>query len=160
MWAENGKQPIKPKSQGRGIMVSDFVDEHNGYLNLTDEEFDKEKDSYPKLWKEARCFLKIGAEYKEYWDSEKFLKQVEHSITIAELKYQKETHSLIFLFNQSSGHKAFASDALNVNRMSVNPGRAQPRLLDSIWNGRSQRMVFSSRGHAVKQAAESKVTYE
>ena len=73
MWAENGKQPIKPKSQGRGIMVSDFVDEHNGYLNLTDEEFDREKDSHPGLWKEARW---IGAEYKEYWDSEKFLKQV------------------------------------------------------------------------------------
>ena len=53
MWAEKGKQPIKPKSQGRGIMVSDFVDEHNGYLRLTDEEFDREKDSHPGLWKEA-----------------------------------------------------------------------------------------------------------
>ena len=38
MWAEKGKQQIKPKTQG-GIMMSDFVDEHNGYLDLTDEEF-------------------------------------------------------------------------------------------------------------------------
>ena len=67
MWAEKGKQPIKPKSQGRRIMVSDFVDEHNGYLRLTDAEFDREKNSHPGLWKEARCFLKIGAEYKGYW---------------------------------------------------------------------------------------------
>ena len=39
MWGEKGKQPIKPKGQGKGIMVSDFVDEFNGLLALTDEEF-------------------------------------------------------------------------------------------------------------------------
>jgi len=33
-----GKQPIKPKGAGRGIMVSDFVDEYNGLLGLTNEE--------------------------------------------------------------------------------------------------------------------------
>lgn len=48
----------------------------------------------------------IGAEYVGYWDSEKFLKQVDHSITIAELKHLKEMHSLVFLFDQSSGHTA------------------------------------------------------
>jgi len=35
MWAEKGNQPIRPKGQGRGIMVSDFVDEFNGLLSLT-----------------------------------------------------------------------------------------------------------------------------
>ena len=39
MWAEVGKQPIRPKGQGRGIMVRDFIDEHNGFLQLTDNEF-------------------------------------------------------------------------------------------------------------------------
>lgn len=144
MWAEKGKQPIRPKSQGRGIMVSDFIDEHNGYLRLSDEEYDREKGSHPGLWKEARCFLKIGAEYEGYWDSGKFLKQVDHSITIAELKYPKETHSLVFLFDQSSGHTAFADNALNVNRMNVKPGGAQPAMRDTIWNGRLQKMVFNN----------------
>ena len=124
-------------------MVSDFVDKHNGYLRLSDEEFDREKDSHPGLWKEAWCFLKIGAEYEGYWDSEKFLRPVEHSIMIAEIKYLKEMHSLIFLFDQSSGHTAFVSDALNINRMNVNPGSSQQPLRDTIWNGRAQRMVFS-----------------
>ena len=96
MWAEKGKQLIKPKSQGRGIMVSDFVNKHNGYLCL---EFDGEKYSHPVMWKEARYFFKIGAEDEGYWDSDKFLNQVDHSITIAELKYLKETHSLVFLFD-------------------------------------------------------------
>ena len=70
---------------------------------------------------------------------------MDHSITITitKLKYPKETHSLVFLFNQSSGHAAFASDALNVSQMNVNPGGAQPQLRDTILNVRSQRMVFS-----------------
>jgi len=68
MWAEKGKQPIRPKGQGRGIMVSDFIEEHGGYLQLSmsNEEYMYEvaKDSHPGLWKEARQLLEFGAEYE------------------------------------------------------------------------------------------------
>lgn len=39
IWAEEGKVPIRPKSQGRGMMVSNFVDEYNGLLKLSDDEY-------------------------------------------------------------------------------------------------------------------------
>ena len=143
MWSEKGKQPIRPKSQGRALMVSDFIEEHNGYLRLSDEEFDGAKESHPELWKEARRVLKLGAEHEGYWDSEKFLTQVDHSITIAEIKYPKESHSLVFLFDQSSGHTAFSNDALNVNRMNVRPGGSQAILRDTVWDGKTQKMCFS-----------------
>ena len=32
MWAEEGRVPIGPKNQGRGLMVSDFVTEFDGLL--------------------------------------------------------------------------------------------------------------------------------
>ena len=38
MWAEEGRVPIHPKNQGRGLMVSDFVTKYNGLLEFTDEE--------------------------------------------------------------------------------------------------------------------------
>jgi len=76
-------------------------------------------------------------------DSDQFMNQVEYNITIAEIKYPKETHSLVFLFDQSSGYTAFADDALNVNRMNVRPGGAEAILHDTVWNGMSQRMVLS-----------------
>ena len=38
---------MKPKERGAGIMVSDFIDEKNGYLSLTKEEYDKAKISNP-----------------------------------------------------------------------------------------------------------------
>lgn len=41
MSAEEGRGPIHPKLQGRGLMVSDFVTEHDGLLQLTDEEYER-----------------------------------------------------------------------------------------------------------------------
>ena len=55
MWAEVGKQPIRPKGQGRGIMVSDFIDEHCGYLRLSDQENEQAHENNPGLWKTSEC---------------------------------------------------------------------------------------------------------
>ena len=49
VWAEKWSQQIKPKGQGRGLMVSDFIDEHNGYLKLSDAEYDEARSSHPNL---------------------------------------------------------------------------------------------------------------
>jgi len=35
MWAEEGKAPIQPKSLWRGVMVSNFITEHDGLLMLS-----------------------------------------------------------------------------------------------------------------------------
>ena len=39
MWAEEGRVPIRPKNQGRGLMVSDFVTEFDGLLQLSMDEY-------------------------------------------------------------------------------------------------------------------------
>ena len=39
-WGVKGEGMLRPKSKGSGIMVSDFIDERNGYLCLTTEEFE------------------------------------------------------------------------------------------------------------------------
>ena len=51
MWAEKGKQPIRPKGMGRGIMVSDFVGKFSGLLTLAEEKFERGKLMYPDLKK-------------------------------------------------------------------------------------------------------------
>ena len=116
LWAEEGKQPIRAKGQGRGLMVSDFIDEHSGYLALSDQEYEDARASNSGLWKSAR-FL--------------------------EIKYPASSHSIVFLFDQSSGHTAYAEDSLNANRMNVNSGGSQPRMHDTIWDGKVQKMVDS-----------------
>ena len=36
MWATDDMPVLQPKSKGSGIMVSDFVEQHSGFLCLTD----------------------------------------------------------------------------------------------------------------------------
>lgn len=60
------------------------------------------------------------------------MKQVEQAVIIAEIKYVRSTHNLLFLFDQSSGHTDFADDILNVNRMNVNPGGSQIKMHDTM----------------------------
>lgn len=70
MWGKKGEHMLHPKSEGPGIMVSDFVDEKTGYLALSDEEFETASTSNHALWKEARCVLEYGESREGYWTSE------------------------------------------------------------------------------------------
>ena len=59
-WGEKGTAIMRPKGKGAGIMVSDFIDEKNGFLRLTQEEYDQAKQSNPNIWMEARTLLEYG----------------------------------------------------------------------------------------------------
>ena len=142
LWAEEGRVPIRPKSQGRGLMVSDFVTEHHGLLQLNEEEYEEVHRSDASIPQCAREIFKFGVANDGYWNSERFLKQMEKAITIANVKYPPSLFNKVWLFDQSSGHCAFKEDSLNVRRMNVNPGGAQPRLRDTVWDGQPQRMVL------------------
>jgi len=37
-WGVKGTKTMKPKGKGAGIMISNFIDEHHGFLALNDEE--------------------------------------------------------------------------------------------------------------------------
>lgn len=51
---------MRPKSKGSGIMVSDFIDERNGCLQLTEEEYERAKEKDPTIRKHARQLLEYG----------------------------------------------------------------------------------------------------
>ena len=60
VWAEKGTSVMLPKSKGSGIMLSDFIEERNGFLRLTQEEYDRAKlvDKSAKMY--AHRFLEYG----------------------------------------------------------------------------------------------------
>ena len=68
---------ICPKSKGSGIMVSDFIDERNGYLQLTDEEFERARSADPTIKQRARVLLEYGESRDGYWTRDKFISQME-----------------------------------------------------------------------------------
>ena len=144
-WGEKDNFAIKPKTKGSGIMVSDFIDEFNGYLCLSDTEFSLAKRTYGNnIKKEARQYLEYGESREGYWTSDKFLAQMEHAVKIADIKYPKGLgYCVVWVFDNSSCHNAYADDALNANNMNAKPGGKQAHLRDTEWNEKPQRMVFN-----------------
>ena len=65
---------MKPKSKGAGIMVSDFIDEHNGFLALIDEERSRSKQSNPTIKKYAHAYLEYGEHHEDYWNRDQMMK--------------------------------------------------------------------------------------
>ncbi len=123
-WSDGYVEPLRQKSLGQSIMVSDFIVEGHGYLR--DEQ------------QEARLLLETKTD--GYFQSEKFLAQVDKALDIFERKYPG--HVGIFLFDNAPCHKKTANDALNVQNMNVNPGGKQAVMKDTKWDGQVQPMVL------------------
>ncbi len=67
-------------------MVSDFIDEHDGFLAFSDEQYAATDKKLPKY---ARKFLEYGQHREGYWTRDRFIEQMEVAIKIAEIKYPK-----------------------------------------------------------------------
>ena len=143
-WGEKGTAIMRPKGKGAGIMVSDFIDEKNGFLRLTQEEYDQAKQSNPNIWMEARTLLEYGENREGYWNSERFMNQIKMAVKIAEIKYPKcDNWRHVWTFDHSSCHAAMPDDALDVNKMNVNPGGKQKVTRDGLYNGKVQHMNYA-----------------
>jgi hypothetical protein len=99
------------------------VEEYNGYLALTNEEhqrMDRIDAGFPKYARELFIF---GENYDGYWTNELLMRQVRKAAAIALIKYPKETHTVLWVFDRSSGHNAYNEDALIASRMNVTRGK-------------------------------------
>lgn len=121
-------------------MVSDFIEERNGYLALTQEEFDRAKSTNPNARMYARQLFEYGESREGYWTSEHFVKQIERAAKIVEIKYPKsDGWRVAWVFDHSSCHAAMPDDALDVGKMNVKPGGKQRVMTDGWWGGKVQK---------------------
>jgi hypothetical protein len=124
-------------------MVSDFISQ-NGFLRMTQEqhtEYMRKRVADPtlsELPQAARVFFEYGKNKEGYWGNAEFRKQMKIAARIHKVLYPDTT--AVFVLDNSSGHHAFADDALVAERMNVFPGGQQPVLRDTIWNGQVQKI--------------------
>ena len=90
LWAEKGTNVMRPKSKGSDIMLSDFIDEKNGFLALTQEEYDRVKLIDPSMKMYAQQFLEYGESKEGYWTSDKFMSQIKQAVKRVNFKYPRE----------------------------------------------------------------------
>jgi hypothetical protein len=135
---------MKPKGKGAGIMVTDFIDEHHGFLAFSDEEREQVKLANPSTRKYAREFLEYGENKEGYWNRDKFMEQIKRAVEMAEIKHPKNNGWChVWVFDHSSCYAVMADDALDVNKMNVNPGGKQRKMRDTVRQGRVQKMNYT-----------------
>ncbi len=88
--------------------------------------------------------MEYGEAKEGYWTSAKFMKQLEEAEKIAVAKYpRQEGWKLVWVFDHSSCHAAMPDDALDANKMNVNPGGKQRVMRDGWWAGKAQKRNYS-----------------
>lgn len=113
LMSDGSNDALKQKSLGQAVMVSDFIDEVNGYLEFGDQE--------------ARLYLEHQSE--GYFTNDLFVDQVMKALDIFEMKYPG------IVFDNAPSHTKKPDDCLNPDKMKVSDGGKQPFLRDTVWNG-------------------------
>ena len=99
--------------------MSEFIEEKDGYLALSDEQYELEVGSGGGIEKSAHVLLEIGENCEGYLTAEPFMEQVAKAVPIAEVKYPPlQGHNHIWCFDNSCNHTAFAEDALIASKMN------------------------------------------
>ena len=124
-WMIQGQQPLKPKSRGKGIMVSGFLTP-GGRLRVPDNIPDSTLLQDP-LWvmvdgkpvRDAMWLFEYGKD--NYWTGDKMVEHVVH-IALPIFRYAFPNCQALFAFDNASNHCSFSEDALVAKRMNLNPG--------------------------------------
>ena len=58
-----GSRQLRPKGKGRAIMISNFVEEYGGFLQLSDNVFERAQEMDPAFPRQARVVFHIGEKY-------------------------------------------------------------------------------------------------
>ena len=156
-WVEAGRgHALKRKNLGGSINSSRFLSEWKGQLRMTDEEFAEYKRVNPQgvlpqdSGIEMRCGTKystanggcpiLGQEHDGWWTNKLMLAQLKQAIKIFDITHPGKQG--LFLFDNSTGHNAYAADALLAHKMGCNPSGKQPFLRATEWKGERQSMQF------------------
>lgn len=143
LWLQAGEQPLRKKSQGRLIHVSDFINEEDGRLVLLDQD--------GNILCDARKIIYPGSNGDAWWDNKQLMAQIRSAIEIFEAAHPD--CQALFIFDQSSAHASLPPDALRAFEMNKSNGGKQRMQCDTIipqsnsdphFRGQPQSMTTAS----------------
>jgi hypothetical protein len=111
---EDGKQPLRSKARGKGLMISDLLTP-GGRLAVLDAISDTELEARHLPRRYATEYFK----YK-YWRDD----MVDHTVKVAIPIFNATFPNCqaVFFFDNAFNHSSYAADALRVENMNLNPG--------------------------------------
>ena len=128
VWKRRGSFRLKKKNRGSAIMVSGFMCPCHGE------------------WEQARLTLEVGKHKDGYFNSEKFVAQVEKEVLEEFRRLHPQIDDMdaqgVFVFDHSTGHQCFKPDALVATHLNLKEGGSQPALRDGwVWVERNGKRV-------------------
>ena len=154
LWMEDGKQPLRPKARGKGLMVSDFLTP-GGRLAVPDTISDTELATQLLPRRFATEYFIYGKD--KYWRGDDM---VDHTVKVAIPIFNAAFPGCqaIFAFDNASNHCSYATDALRVENMNLNPGGKQGILREGFMHGKGlpQSMSFPRNYHNLELAGKPK----
>lgn len=156
-WCEDGKgHSLKFKNDGGSCNSSKFLSEKGGRVRMSDEQYANYKRDNPDgqlpqdSGVEMKCGSKyatsrtgktlLGVEHDGWWTNDLVVAQLKQTIDIFEITHPDQIG--VFLFDNSTGHNAFADDALIARKMNSLPGGKQPLMRETVFDGHRQSLVF------------------
>ena len=132
LWMKDGKQPLRPKARGKGLMVSDFLTP-GGRLAVPYTISDTELAVRILPRRYATEYFIYGKD--KYWRGDDM---VDHTVKVAIPIFNAAFPGCqaVFLFDNASSHSSYADDALRVENMNLNPGGKQGWLRDGFILGK------------------------
>lgn len=116
IWMDEDNLPLRPKGEGRSIMVSDFLCECHGPLKLSSEQQRENPNTEP----ESVTIIKPGKNADGYWTNSDLVKQLEKVVLI--FKVLHPDCDALFMFDNSQNHRALPPDALNAKVLPIKDG--------------------------------------
>ena len=136
-WLDDDNRQIRPKGNGRTIMVSAFLCECHGLLKLPSELQQK----FPDVPHDSTVIIKPGINNDGYWKNADLISQVKEK-AIPIFKILHPNCDGLFVFDNSQNHHAKAPDALSVSKMNLKDGGANQRLMRNGWLMSAEGMII------------------
>ena len=117
IWMDANDRPLRPKGQGRSIMVSEFMCECHGPLKLDESQIAEN----PGLPSETRTIILPGKQREGYWTTADLINQVKTE-AMPIFRILHPGCEGLFLFDNSQNHRSLPPDALRASSLNLSDG--------------------------------------
>ena len=138
IWMSEDNRPLRPKGEGRSVMVSDFLCECHGPLSLSPEQ----QAQHPGVTPESVVIIKPGKNGDGYWTNSDLVKQLEKAILI--FKIIHPDCDALFMFDNSQNHRALPPDALNAKVLPLKDGGKNVKPQRNGWFTHNKETIIQS----------------
>lgn len=117
IWMDVNDRPLRPKGQGRSIMVSEFLCECHGPMKL-DESL---RSAHADIPSQTCTIILPGKQQDGYWTTAHLIDQVKNK-AMPIFKVLHPEADALFLFDNSQNHRCLPPDALRASSLNLSDG--------------------------------------